>query len=421
MKFFFPDSDDTVYRDFDFERETRPVFYDNNGLQYAWEVLSPDDVCDGLLISKGIIHPGEGSGSKYTFPQRKRLRLIGAHDFFNLPKGTKVIGDCGAFTYVGNYEPAESTDEVLEFYEDCGVDFGISVDHVILPYQPRWDRTPNIENPELNECRRRLGITLKNAEEFFVKHRERGHSFYPIGAAQGWSPESYADCVDQLQNIGYDYIAIGGMVPLRTNDILSSLQKIDTIRRRETKLHLLGITRLESVREFEKYGVVSIDSTSPLVKAFKDDRDNYYAFDRTYTAVRIPQVEGNMTLRKKITSGQLSQDVARALERAALESMKLYANRKTSLDAVLDSVLKYETFCDSSRRDNSLAYKQTLEDRPWENCSCNICRQIGYHVVLFRGAERNRRRGFHNIWVFYQQLQRNLTGDNSHFELTSLI
>ena len=408
MKFFFPDSDDTVYRDFDFERETRPVFYANKGLQYAWEVLAPDTICDGLLISKGLVHPGEGSGSKYTFPKRKRLRLEGAHDFFKLPSGLKVIGDCGAFTYVREYIPTESTDEVLEFYEDCGVDFGISVDHVILPYQPKWDEKQDVNNPDLEECKRRLDITLRNAKEFLIKHHERRHSFHPMGAAQGWSPESYASCVEQLQNMGYDYIAVGGMVPLRTNDILASLRQIDRIRRPTTRLHLLGITRLDSIREFENFGVVSIDSTSPLVKAFKDDRDNYFGFDETFTAVRIPQVEGNMTLRKRISSGQLSQETARSLERTALDSMQIYAERKMSLDSVLNSVLRYEEFCGFSRRDNGVAYKRTLEARPWENCPCNVCRQIGHHVILFRGAERNRRRGFHNIWVFYQQLQHDL-------------
>lgn len=420
MKFFFPDSDDTVYRDFDFERERRPVFYENSALQYAWEVFSPQSVCDGILISKGIVHPKEGSGSKYTFPQRKRLRLVGAHEFFRLPSGSRVIGDCGAFTYVSEHLPAESVDDVLEFYEDCGVDFGISVDHVILPYQPKWDQLTAPSIPELEECERRLRITLDNASEFLKKHQKRNLSFYPMGAAQGWSPKSYARCVEELQALGYDYIAIGGMVPLKTNDIIASLQSISEILNPRTKLHLLGITRVESVREFERYGVVSIDSTSPLLKAFKDDKDNYFTGYRTYTAIRIPQVEGNPSLRKKISSGQLSQETARSLENAALETMRLYARNSASLESALDAVINYERFCGNSR-DNIEAYKNTLEDRPWDKCLCNVCKEIGYHVILFRGAERNRRRGFHNVWTFYNQLQSALDRRGAEFTLAGSI
>jgi len=416
MKFFFPDSDDTVYRDFDFKSEKRPVLYDNSGLQYAWEVLSPNRVCDGLLISKGLIHPREGSGSKYTFPQRKRLRLVGAHEFFKLPAGLKVIGDCGAFTYVKEYEPAESVDDVMEFYEECGVDFGISVDHVILPFQSRWDELPQAENPDLEECERRLKITLDNAREFLRKHREQKNTFYPVGAAQGWSARSYARCVEELQTIGYDYIALGGMVPLKTREVLDCLQQIDLIRKKETKLHLLGITRLDAVREFEKYGVISLDSTSPLLKAFKDDKDNYFAGEQTFTAIRIPQVEGNPSLRRRIAAGQLSQETARKLENSALTAMRLYAEGGTSLESALESVINYEKFC-GNKRDNESAYKRTLSARPWECCSCNVCSQIGYHVILFRGAERNRRRGFHNIWTFYQNLQRSITPSGSLFEV----
>jgi hypothetical protein len=29
-------------------------------------------------------------------------------------------------------------------------------------------------------------------------------------------------------------------------------------------------------------------------------------------------------------------------------------------------------------------------------------------VILFRGAERNRRRGFHNVAIFYQRLQKEM-------------
>jgi hypothetical protein len=49
-----------------------------------------------------------------------------------------------------------------------------------------------------------------------------------------------------------------------------------------------------------------------------------------------------------------------------------------------------------------------LAAKPWSSCPCDVCRTLGYHVILFRGAERNRRRGFHNLWVFYRRLRREL-------------
>ena len=43
-----------------------------------------------------------------------------------------------------------------------------------------------------------------------------------------------------------------------------------------------------------------------------------------------------------------------------------------------------------------------------KDCPCEICRRLGIHVMLFRGAERNRRRGFHNLFVFYRRLRREM-------------
>jgi hypothetical protein len=62
------------------------------------------------------------------------------------------------------------------------------------------------------------------------------------------------------------------------------------------------------------------------------------------------------------------------------------------------------------RHDRGDAYRETLGDRPWRSCPCAVCRRAGIHVVIFRGAERNRRRGFHNLWVTYRGLQRALKG-----------
>ena len=38
-----------------------------------------------------------------------------------------------------------------------------------------------------------------------------------------WSPRSYAAAVTELQELGYDYIALGGMVPLKTAQIAACL------------------------------------------------------------------------------------------------------------------------------------------------------------------------------------------------------
>ena len=51
---------------------------------------------------------------------------------------------------------------------------------------------------------------------------------------------------------------------------------------------------------------------------------------------------------------------------------------------------------------------ETLAARPWAECPCAVCQALGVHVVLFRGAERNRRRGFHNLFVTYRRLQAKL-------------
>ncbi len=49
------------------------------------------------------------------------------------------MGDCGAFTYVEQKNPPYSVDDVLRFYVECGFDYGISVDHVILAFDKSLD------------------------------------------------------------------------------------------------------------------------------------------------------------------------------------------------------------------------------------------------------------------------------------------
>jgi len=411
MKFFFPDSQDLVDPTFDFRTERRSAHrVRHRDDLYAHEVFQ-ERVCDGLLVSKGIVDGLSGGAGKYSMAQRHRLLRVGAEDFFRLNRPGRpslvTMGDCGAFTYVREHVPPYSVAEVLQFYTDCDFDLGISVDHVILDYQPRWDG----DGPEgvPASTRERQEITLELAWEFWRDCKVSRLRITPVGVAQGWSPKSYAHSVTQLEKIGYRYIAVGGMVPLRTRDILAILSGIHDVRSPETQLHLLGITRTEVLDEFERLGAVSFDSTSPLRQAFKDDKNNYYSPVGAYTAIRVPQVEGNPVLQKRIQSGAVNQQQARRLELRCLELLAKFDTGDADLETVLQALDEYEAV-HSPEKSFSATNRETLQTRPWKDCPCTICRSLGIQVVLFRGAERNRRRGFHNLYVFYQQLQGDGTG-----------
>jgi hypothetical protein len=316
------------------------------------------------------------------------------------------MGDCGAFSYVREERPPYTVDDVLDFYEDCGFDYGISVDHVILDYDASLDSLLGSELVPAG-LRERQAVTLELAEEFLRRHKARKCSFMPMGVAQAWSPDSFAYAVSALQRMGYRRIALGGMVPLRTSDIRAVVESAGALRSPQTAFHLLGVTRIDHIEEFGRYGVVSFDSTSPLRRAFKDDKDNYFTLDRAYTAIRVPQVDANTKLKRRVVAGQVDQGTARTLERRCLDALDRYDREEVGLDDVLEVLRAYDLVHDG-RVDRTPAYRETLTDRPWRDCSCEICRALGIHVIVFRGAERNRRRGLHNVYTVYRRLHREL-------------
>lgn len=406
MKFFFPDSQDQVDPDFDFIAEEKGIFrVRQRDDHYAHEALR-EPPFDGLLVSKAIVDGTAKGTGKYTVAQRRRLTREGAHRFFRLTDNGRtltIMGDCGAFNYHREPTPPYTPDEVIDFYQECDFDFGVSVDHIILGYNPAADP----DDPSLADWIRRQEITLELAAEFRAACRRRKVGFTPLGVAQGWSPSSYAHSVAQLQKMGYTRIAMGGMVPLKTPDIITCLTAVSDIRRSRTQLHLLGISRCENVSTFAAHGVTSFDSTSSFYQAFKDEKNNYHTLDRTYVAVRVPQVDGNAKLKKDIKAGRISQDLAIKHERECLRLLRAYAEHDARLDRVIAALRAYESLVDPGK-DRSAAYQETLDDRPWEHCDCGICDRLGIEVVIFRGSERNKSRGFHNLHVFSHKLDREL-------------
>lgn len=400
MKFFFPDSHDLVDPTFDFESESR-TYKGSRQLsqQYAHEVLEAPPY-DGMLLSKAVVD-GRNKSTRYNFGQVRSLRDNGVHDFLRLkatPSRPRLMamGDCGSFSFASEPEPPFSVDEIVNFYGECGFDYGISLDHVILGYEAN----PKKEVPY--DWIKRHQMTLELAADFRAKAKVL-KNFTPMGAAQGWNPESYRDSVNQLQKMGYDYVAVGGLVPLKTVEILDVLSAISTVRKPKTRIHLLGISRLECFDAFASHGVASLDSTAPLKQAFMDDKNNYYTHDSVYTAVRIPQVDGNLQLKRNILAGRIDHSTALKLERECMRAVIAFSQGKEDISNAIESLRLYETLW-NGKKDNSERYRHTLESRPWEKCPCSICQRLGVHVVIFRGADRNRRRGFHNLFILHQKL-----------------
>jgi queuine tRNA-ribosyltransferase-like protein len=404
MKFFFPDSHDLVDPSFDFRSERRTYAGSRQQAQlYAHEVLDLPPY-DGMLVSKAAID-GKKNNVRYSFAQIQRLKRLGVREFLRLDrtafaKRIETMGDCGSFTYVNESEPPFTVSDVIEFYLDCKFDYGLSLDHVILGYS---NDDAKVAADELEKWKRRFEMTVELADQFLQLHRRNRMTFGPIGVAQGWSPESYSKAVVALQKMGYEYIALGGMVPMRTHEIVACLEAVRQVRLPEIRLHLLGIGRFDRLGELDKYGICSFDSTAPLKQAFMDDRDNYYTASRTYTAIRIPQVGENANLKKRILSGEIDQGRARQLEKDCFVGAMAFAEGSIGLATLVARLREYEELWHGGK-DNSERYRQTLQDAPWRHCKCSICRNLGIHVVIFRGAERNRRRGFHNMQVVRNRL-----------------
>lgn len=410
MKFYFPDSQDQIYPRYDFINDEYP---DERVRQrddlYAHQAVKPAPY-DGILVSKAIVDGSVAGAGKYSAPQRVRLYRDGVKKFFGLPDQMESLGDCGSFTYINEERPPYKTADVLHYYTECRFNSGISIDHVVFGFQ----QDSSGKAPEAAWVERRE-MSLDYAREFIAateKHNQliadEKLRLEPVGAAQGWSPSSYADSVAQLQQMGYKRIALGGMVPLKTPEILASLEKISEVRKSDVGFHLLGITRLDSMERFAKYHVTSFDSTSAFRQAFMDEKNNYHTADGSYLAIRVPQVDGNPTLKRLILAGMVSQSAAIKAERECLKLLREYgANEGLDVDEVIEALHAYHALIGDEKKLKKVKdYRSTLVDRPWKYCPCELCRKHKIDMVIFRGTERNKRRGFHNMTVLEAKMRK---------------
>lgn len=413
MKFIFADSLDFVDPGYDFINDRNAP-----GRKPYWDDAYPHEILGyapyhGMLVSRGIVGDGPVRG-KYTDAQAMRFRRVGAREFLRLNKpefaGLSLFGDCGAFTYVAEEKPPYTPGDTMEFYHDCGFSHGCSVDHIIFDF----DETVTGMTGAGVEAQRRYDITLENADAFLTEARW-DKAFTPLGVVQGWSPDSMAEAARRLVAMGYDYLAIGGMVPLKADQIKRCLSAIRAAVPLSTRLHILGFAKPNEIHEFARFNVTSVDTTSPLIRAFKDDKQNYWLGDGPrlsyYTAIRIPQAIENPRLQRHVRQGDFKAEHLTRMETSALAALRAYDHDDQDLEAVLETVLEYNAILATGQayehvRDKPTMqklrerYRATLTDKPWRRCECRICKDVGIEVMIFRASNRNKRRGIHNLAAF---------------------
>lgn len=407
-RYFLPDWDDLLDSEFDFQQDSfSGSTREERDDKHCCVLMQPEQMCDGVLVSlaqrgtsKGPLRRLEGTeaGSLSPLPLRQQ---------FGLSPDQYLFGDCGAFSYVNEDDPTISVEQAVALYEVYGFDFGASVDHIPVRKINKNGKKTFLSD---NERQERVKTTRENAAVFIEATKERKAQFNPVGTIQALNPEEYAQYVQEYYDLGYRHLAIGGLVPL-SDEAIKLIARAVVAAASELKerpwIHLFGVFRPKLQKVFRELKIDSFDSATYFRKAWLRSDQNYLSTNgKWYAALRVPMTRDGRTRQRLIAA---DADIAQ-LEREEREVLSLlcrYDRDEVRTSEVLDAVLSYDCHLERSSEIQSMKerYKETLEDRPWRECGCPFCKEIGIHILIFRGANRNKRRGAHNTLMLYKRIQ----------------
>lgn len=406
--YFLPDWDDLLDPKFDFERDalSGPSRADRND-QHCCVLMQPNRLSDGILISLAQRGTQKGPLRRLQGTEAEALAPPALRTHFGLSDNQYLFGDCGAFSYVGDERPTISVDEAITLYESYGFDFGASVDHIPVMAVRKNGEYVQLSDQERQE---RVKITHENARLFIESAKKLKVAFNPVGTIQALNSEQYSQSVRDYYDLGYRHLAIGGLVPHSDRDVAKIVQAVakaaDGLAERPW-IHLFGVYRPKLRSLFRELKVDSFDSASYFRKAWLRSDQNYLSAGGSwYAAIRVPMTRDART-RKLLSLQDADIDKLEVEEKNAMDLLCKYGRDEVSIEDVLDAVLSYDAHLTRSSETKSMRekYRRTLADRPWRKCSCNFCATPdGIHMLIFRGANRNKRRGAHNTLMLYDGL-----------------
>ena len=110
--------------------------------------------------------------------------------------------------------------------------------------------------------------------------------------------------------------------------------------------------------------------------------------------------------RKRLEESNLDIASLEIEETRVMNLLSRFDDGFVNANEVIDALLSYDEHLTRSSDSRSLRekYLKTLNDKPWKSCDCSFCIEAGIHVLIFRGANRNKRRGAHNTLMLYGSL-----------------
>jgi len=407
MAYLLPDWDDLLDLDFDFRKDSFSGPKCLRQERHCSLVMQPGRIADGVLVSLAQTRTSKGPLKYVGGVDSRTLRPLNLRTHYGLDDSQILFGDCGAFSYVHEDAPPLTSEYAVSLYDLYNFDLGASIDHI-----PVMERVIDGKTVRLTESERngRVALTVANAAKFLEMARRRGARFTPVGTVQGLSPQDYAANATLYAQLGYERIALGGLVPLQDGLILEIVKAVaealQRVRRRPD-MHLFGVFRPKLQGEFRRLGIASFDSATYFRKAWLRSGQNYLApSGEWYSAIRVPITSDPRTRAQLLRSGTPIEELE-GLEAAALAALHDFGDGGTALQATLDAIEAYDRQLTRSSEDATgmrRLYERTLRDRPWDSCGCSVCRAIGIDVLIFRGSNRNKRRGAHNTAMLYQSV-----------------
>ena len=405
--YFLPDWDDLLDPNFNFEQDTfSGENWEDRGDKHLCALMKPERMCDGILVSLAQQGASKGPLRRLDGSEIDALSPLPLREHYALESNQWLFGDCGAFSYVNEDEPTISVEQAVALYELYGFDFGASVDHIPVKKINKNGVPSDLTD---GERQNRVNLTRDNAERFIETIKKRKAQFNPVGTIQALTPELYAESIRHYYELGYRYLALGGLVPLSDSKIehivRAAISAADELDERPW-IHLFGIFRPKLQKLFRQLKVDSFDSATYFRKAWLPSNRNYIDKNgKWYVALRVPMTSDGRT-RKRLESSGVDIEVLEQEEKEVLRQLCLYDKDEANIDEVLEVVLNYDRHLTRSNKTPSMKaeYRRTLEDKPWRRCECPFCENLGIHILIFRGSNRNRRRGAHNTLMLYEHI-----------------